>query len=478
MAITSLGVGSGLDAEAIVSKLVSVERMPIAKLQSEKTTLQARLSNFGKLQSYMSALRDAARKLTDAGTWRAVTATSANPSALGVSASDGAAAGSYSVVVDRLAMAQSVASSPFSASTDLAGSGVMTISLGQWNADQSAFTVKGGTTPVEVSIAAGDTLATVRDKINAAGAGVTASIVTDASGARLSIRSKDTGVENAFRIAVNDTGDGVSNDASGLSRLSYDPANAAAVMTRNQAAENARATINNLTVETASNTMSNVLDGLTLTLTQASATPVQVSVSQDNESMRKVISEFATAYNDAMKFLREQTRYDEATKKAGALQGDASTVSLMNQLRSLAGGGTTASSVFSRLTDIGLEPQKDGTLTVKDAKVTAALGNLAELKQAFTTVGTGGTTDGLALQFRGFVDRLLGADGLFETRTGGLNARIQGNSERQARMEDRVAEFEKRIRARYTALDKQLGQLSGLSSYVAQQVTLMNRSQD
>jgi flagellar hook-associated protein 2 len=90
MSISSLGVGSNLDAESIVTQLVALQRQPITQLQTEKTTLDTKLSSFGKVQSYMSALRDAARRLTDLGTWKAVTASSVDPSAVTVTAGEGA----------------------------------------------------------------------------------------------------------------------------------------------------------------------------------------------------------------------------------------------------------------------------------------------------------------------------------------------------------------------------------------------------
>jgi flagellar hook-associated protein 2 len=428
------------------------------------------------VQGYLSALQDAARKLTDSSTWKAVTASASDASAMTVSASDGAAAGAYNVAVSKLAMAQSVASGAFASSGDTVGSGTLNITLGSWNADDTAFTPKAGATAVAITIGDGDTLAAVRDKINAAGAGVVASIVNDASGARLSIRAKDTGVENAFQITVNDAGDAVDNDAAGLSRLAYDPSTGAAVLSRYQPAQNALATINGLQVSSASNTLANVLDGLSITLAKETATPVTVTVAQDNTSMGKAISDFAKAYNDVVSYLREQTAYNADTKKGGTLQGDSAAIGLLAQLRKLAGGSTSASPVFARLTDIGLEPQKDGTLKLTQSKVDAALAKLPDLKAALATLGTGGATDGLGRQFKTLTDSLLGSDGLIETRTDGLNARIKHNSDRQAMLENHAEQFEARVRSRYQALDKQMAGLGTLSTYIGQQVANWNKS--
>lgn len=488
MTISSIGLGTGLDVESIISKLVAAERSPITQLQSEASSLQSKVSSMGKVQSYLSSLQDAARKLSDGSTWKAVTASASDTSAMTVAASDGAAPGAYNVTVGKLAMAQSVASGAFGSSGDTVGSGTLTLTLGQWNADDTAFTPKSGATPVAITVGDGDTLAQVRDKINGANAGVVASIVNDASGARLSIRAKDTGVENGFQITVNDAGDAVDNDASGLSRLAYDPANAAAVMSRYQQAQNAEATINGLAVTSASNTLTNVLDGLSITLAKETATPVTVSVAQDNTSMGKAISDFAKAYNDVVTYLRDQTAYNADTKKGGTLQGDSSAVALLAQLRKLGGATSSASGVFKRLTDIGLEPQKDGTLKVTQSKVDAALANLPELKTALSALGTSTTTtaadgstvttrvgDGLGRMFKSLTDTLLGTDGLLQTSTTGLNARIKQNGDRQASLEDRATQYEARVRAQYEALDTKMAGLNTLSTYIGQQITNWNK---
>lgn len=474
--ISSAGIGSGLDVETIVSKLVTLERQPIDQLQTEQKGLQTDLSAYGKVQSYMSALRDAARSLTDASTWNAVTATSSDTSAVAVSAGAGAVASSYDIAVSRLASAQQVASSAYTASTSTVGTGSLTIELGAWNADSTAFTPKSGTSAVTIDIGAADnTLEKIRDKINAASAGVTASIVKDASGARLTLRSSTTGAENAFRISVADD-DGNDADTAGLSALAYDPSAASANLTRNQSAANAELTINGLAVSSASNTLSDVMDGLTLTLGKTTTTPVAVTVATDTTSIKKAVTDFASAYNDAVKYLRTATKYNEADKSAGDLQGDRTAIMMLSQLRSLASAGTAASSTFSRLSAIGLDPQADGTLKVSDTKLTSAVGQLAELKKAFaTTDDTTLSNRGLAVQFRQLADTLLGTDGALSSRQDALRASIDRNSKRQSQLEDRVAAYEKRVRAQYTALDATMGQMSGLSSYISQQIAQFNK---
>jgi flagellar hook-associated protein 2 len=318
-----------------------------------------------------------------------------------------------------------------------------------------------------------NTLQKIADKINGAGAGVLASVVHDTNGYRLSIRSKDTGLENGFKIATTNAQDGGGVDIGNLGALGYDPSTGTGAMELKQDGQNAKAKINNLDVESASNTMSNVVDGLSLTLTKTFATAVDVTVTSDTDSIKKAITDFATNYNSLVGYLRKQTAYNADTKKAGNLQGDRTAINLMYQLRTLTGGNGGNSSVFTRLTDIGLEPQKDGTLKVDNTKLGKAVGNLDELKKMLSNDAGGGSADGVGRKFKNYIDGMLGDDGPLDAKTEGLNARIKANQDQQDRLEDRVSAYEKRIRAQYEALDTQMAQLSGLSSYVSQQMKLL-----
>ncbi len=205
---------------------------------------------------------------------------------------------------------------------------------------------------------------------------------------------------------------------------------------------------------------------------------MDLSVNRDTETIKKTVTDFAEAYNGLVKLMREQTAYNESTKSAGALQGDRSAVSLLYKLRSMVGGSTAASSAFTRMADIGLEPQRDGTLTVNASKLDSALGRIDDLKAFFARDAEGTASDGFGTMLRQFADLTLGADGAISTRQESLRSRIDGISERTARMEDRLLQTEKRLRDQYTKLDTNMAALSSLQAYVSQQVTQWNRSTD
>ncbi len=231
-----------------------------------------------------------------------------------------------------------------------------------------------GTNSVSIAIVAGDdTLEKVRDRINAADAGIAASIINDANGARLSLRSLQTGQTQGFRVTVTDD-DGNNGDRTGLSMLAFDAAGGASQMTLAQAAANANATVNGIAIESASNTLDNVLEGLSLRVARVTTAPVSLDVNRDTASVKSSITDFANAYNAMVQLVREQTAYNEGSKTGGTLQGDRTAVSLLNGLRSVIGSSSGATSAFTRLADVGLDPQRDGTLKINDTKLGSALG--------------------------------------------------------------------------------------------------------
>lgn len=474
-AITSTGLGSGLQVEDIVSKLVAIEKQPAVDLQSKTDTLKTQISVYGKIQSAFSAMRDAASKLSTPATWAALTATSSDTTMATVTAGSGSGAGSYSVSVSQLAAAQSLVSKPTS-STAAVGAGTLTIELGQWGGtNQSSFTSKSGATPISVTVSATDTLANVRDKINASGAGVLASVVTDSTGSRLVIRSATTGEANGFRITAADA-DGNNADASGLSALAYDPSSGVtASMTQNAAAADAKLTLNGIDIVSSTNVIENAVDGLSITILKKG--DLTVTVGQDKDSVKKSITDFVTAYNSLMTMLRDNTKYDDSTKTAGTLQGDSTAVNLQAQLRNVTSSGSTLGGAYARLADLGLNIGTAGTITVDDSKLTSALGHIGDLKQLFMGVdSTNAANNGIATRWRALADQVTGMDGAITTRTTGLKSRVTSNDKRVDELNDRAANYEKRVRAQYTALDTQMAKLNDMSSYVSKITSMLSSS--
>jgi len=479
MAISSPGIGSGLDVNSIVSQLVALERRPLAQLRTAATFIETQISAFGRVQSLVSALRDAAQTLARPGLWTQTSAGSNQPAGFTASASAGAAPGAYELQVTQLARAQSLASAAFASGSAVVGAGRLTIERGHWSeADPAtpgalpAFTPQASGAPVVLDFDdPATTLEAVRDRINAARAGVTASIVRDTSGARLTLRSDSTGTEHALRLRATAL-DG-SALTGGLGALAYAPdADGSGGMQQTQAAANARATINGLAVESASNRFDNVIDRVSFTAVGVMASAGTLTVSNDSGAQRAAVQGFVAAYNALNSFLVEQTRFDETRRVGGTLQGDSTALSLRSQLRGLlretGGSGLNFFELLSRRGDA----PRDGTLTLDTARLDAALANPGTLGRLFS--GDGADVAGIATRFRQAGDRLLGADGALSNRREGLNSRLRRNQDEQERVNDRVERTRVRLLQQYQSLDVRLGQMTSLSNLVGQQMTMLN----
>jgi flagellar hook-associated protein 2 len=278
------------------------------------------------------------------------------------------------------------------------------------------------------------------------------------------MRSSVTGADSGFRT-------------SGVAALAFDPSAGVTTLTQTQAAANATATVNGLAVTSTSNTLANVVDGLTLTLGAVTTAPVNVNVATDTTTLKKTITDFAAAYTAVNKLIADDTKYDPVGKTGGILQGDSAAVGLQRQLRTLTGSSSSASAMFQHLSDIGLQIQTDGSLTVNGSVLDNALNNVGELKKAFSHSDPADPTqDGFGTRFRGIADSLLGVDGSLTARTDGLAQQLQRNQNDQDTLNVRLAGIEARMRAQYTALDAEMSQLNGQSSYITQQLAAFNNS--
>jgi len=454
--ISSPGIGSGLDVSGIVSQLVAIERQPIQQLQSAAQGIQTQISAYSKVQSLVSAVHDAAAALSQSSLWTQTGVTSSNTAVATVGATGSGATGTYSLTVTQLASAQSLASAVVS--SDTVGAGKLSI------------TVAGKTVDLQFDDA-NTTLAQMRDRINAAGAGVTAAIVKDASGERLTLTSSAPGAANTIGVTATDlNGNPI---ADGLGQFTYPGG-----MTETQPAANAKFKLNGLDIESASNQLDGVIEGLSITLTGTSASPVSIVVGSDSASQSSAVKAFVSAYNALNTYLAQQTKYDDSTQTAGVLQGDSAATGLRGTLRTMLRANNGASSVFQNLSAIGFDVQKDGTITLSDTKLNAALAQPAELGKLFANTDYANANNvGIARRFRDYADALTGYNGSLTARSDGLQTRLKRNQDDQSKLSDRVAATQDRLMKQYQALDTQLAQMNSLQAYVTQQMTLlMNQS--
>jgi flagellar hook-associated protein 2 len=337
----------------------------------------------------------------------------------------------------------------------------------------TAFTADATKTAVDVNVVAGsNSLDSIKTQINAANAGVSASIVNDTGGARLVLTSTSTGAQKAVRITATDD-DGVNTDANGLSALAFDPANTAGQMLQTQVAKNAEATINGLAVSSATNTLSNVVSGVTLTLNKETTSATDVKVALDVGTIKKAISDFAKAFSDMNTYISQQTKYDATTKKAAPLQGDRPTLTVQSNLRRLFTDSSSASSAYARLSDVGLELQTDGSMKVNDTKLSAALANNpAEVSKLFgSTTSSDPNEQGFAVRAKSLASQLIASDGAITTRTKGLRDNVARNQSQQQTLENRVALVQARLTKQYAALDTLMSHMNSTNSSLTQALT-------
>lgn len=470
--ISSVGVGtSGLNVKDIITKMVELEKAPLTTLTAQKATINTKISAFGQMKSLVSTLSDAAGKLTSVTGWNAVTTTTSDSKFVTATAVGGTLPTTFNVEVQSLAKAQSTASAALLPVGGAVGAGTLRLELGKWSGSSFAA---GTSAPVDITVSASDTLSDVASKINGANAGVTASILSDASGERLLLRSKTTGEAAGFRLSTMEGGDTDitspgNTDASGLSRL----VNGSTVT---QTAADAKATVNGIAVSSGTNTFANTVSGVSFTAVQVTTAPIEVSVSKDTSAVTTNINAFVSAYNAINQLINEATKFDSASGKGALLQGDSTTIALQSMLRSAVQSVTTGSSVFTKLADVGITQIRGGDLTVDTTKLNKAMtDNMEELKNMFRSTG-GGSADGVAVKIKATATSLLASNGFFKSKDDALQLALKRNASEVTRVNDKVDSFEKRITARYNALDSQMSSLNALNAYVAQQVTTWNKS--
>jgi flagellar hook-associated protein 2 len=388
VAISSPGIGSNLDVNSIVTQLMAIEKQPINLLTAKEARFTAELSAVGSMKGALSSLQSAAAGLATASKFVPTKkATPGDATVLTASATSTAAVGSYQLNVTQLAQANKLRSVAFATQATAVGSGTITIQFGSVAA--GVFTANGNRGATNIAIPAGkSSLTEIKDAINAAKAGVTASIVNDGTGYRLSLSSDFSGTENALKVTVADD-DGNHTNASGLSQLVYDPATAGVKnLAESQEAKDAKFTIDGIAIVKASNVVTDVIDGLTINLLKEGASTT-LAVSADKSAVRTTIEAFVKAYNDTNKTLRDLGSFNAETKKAGTLQGDPTLRTVQAQLKSLLTGQLSfAGGGLRTLSDIGIAFQRDGSLTLNATKLNAVLDDpTKDVSTLFASVG-------------------------------------------------------------------------------------------
>jgi len=481
MAISSPGIGSRLDVNAIVRQLMAIERRPIQQLETQAGSLRTQLSAFARVRSELSGLQDASARLLDSSLWGNRSFSSSNTAALSGSASSSALASSFSVQIARLAQPQGAASAGRTVDAAIGAAGTLEFRVGTWSGNGFA-----GGTPVSVAVQADDTLSTLAARINAGNAGVSALVLRSGGQEQLMLRGSNTGAVAGFEVRALDGGGApVTDSTSALGGLNHFHNGTALVgMGRTQEALDAQFSVDGVALSSPTNTVANVVPGLTLNLQQSTtaalpgspATAVQVSVQQNNTVVREAIEAFRLAFNRINATLSELTRADPTGNADGPLQGDGTARRLQTALRQLVMSDGPSGSPLGRLSDMGLQVQRDGSLGVNATRLDAAMANQEGMRRLLSHTGSAGADVGIARRMRDFAFAANGSEGAVSSRNSAIQANIERKNDRIERLEDRLVRTQASLLAQYTRLDTNLGAINGLGSFVTQQLAQWNRS--
>jgi flagellar hook-associated protein 2 len=442
--IVSAGIGSGLDVNGLVSQLVAAERAPADnRLNSDQSTTKTQISAFGALSSVLSGLQTALDAFKTTGADPSRKTTVADGAGFTASASTTAVLGSYQVRVETIATTQKLQSAAVAASTQV-GFGTLAIKV-------------GSDTAVNVSIAQGKgTLADIRDAINAAtgSQGVTASLVHGDAGDVLVLTSSRSGTSGALSITASG-GDG------GLSVLNTTGGS----LTEATPAGDAEVWVDGVKRTSASNHITDLIDGVTLDLTKAqTGVEFKLSVAGDPTTLHARVDAFVKAYNTAITTLRTQSAAGDKDNAGGPLSGDATPRSIIQSLRSAIG------SDYASLSALGLKTAVDGTLTLDGSKLDAALASDAgAVRKAFGDSAT------YATSLRATLTAYVGDDGLIASRTKSLNDHLKNIADQRTQLDRRMSQMETDYRRQFTALDSMMAQMQSTSSFLTQQLASLNR---
>src|SRR5690606_20931888 len=291
--ISSLGTGSGIDSNKLADQLTEANKMVQAqRLTTQKTLLETQISDYGLLRSSLAKLESSAAALGSADTFNAKSLSLPDTRLLSITKLDAkAAAGTYQLKVEQVAQAQSLSSASFSSTSAPIGKGTLTIRLGDWASDQSGFTVDSSKAGAVINIDdTNNSLSGLRDAINKANIGISASIVSDGGSYKLLMTAK-TGAKNEIEItAAEEAG------AAGLASFNFNESTRR--LSQQQEGVDARVSINGLTVNRESNHVTDIIDGLEFDLFASSASEtVSITISKDKATAEKTIRDFVAAYN-------------------------------------------------------------------------------------------------------------------------------------------------------------------------------------
>lgn len=446
MAISSAGIGSGLDINGIISQLMQIESQPLYRLQNKVTSYESEISALGQLKSALSSFKGSVAALGASTDFQTFAATSSDDTIISATSSSSATAGTYSVNIVQRAQAHKLSSNlaaPVADSATSIGSagGNLTLSL----ASGSSFTV---------AITAGnDSLGEIATAINSAAdnVGVTASVINVDDGfggteAKLILTADNTGTDNA--ISLSDTTGDVAATLGMATIVGKD-------------ARDAIINVDGFQATRSSNTITDVITGVTLNLNSDDTTAQTISVSRDVPALQEKVQSLVDTYNNL------QNVMDRLTADGKELQGSSLIRGINNQLNGILNTPMTGvANAYTYLAEIGISRDRYGKLQLNSSDFEAAVNtDVGAVTELFTNA-----TDGFATRLESYTNELSQVGGIIDSRIDGINESIGTLEFRIDSVQARLDSKEQRLIQQFSALDSLMAQMQGTSSYLSAQL--------
>ena len=386
MGLTVGGLGSGLDTEGMITKLMAIEAAPLTQLQSKQVKASAKISAWGTVKSAVAAFQTATQAMQSATAFNSLKGTSSDETVASVTTTSQSKAGSASIAVTQLAQAgKTMLAGTFTAGqtiNTLSTASTITLQFGTItgaSGPTATFTPDSSVTAKVINIRANATLEQAVEDINKAAVGVKARTVSTPAGLKVVVESLSTGGKTDMRI---NTATGILN--SGSNAFGVDPTSAGAVGTDLVRGQDAKYTVDDVPISSKTNTITDALPGSTITLKGVSAAgkKANLTVATDTSGVKTQLEAFVKAYNELDKTLRSLSAYGVSPGKGqapvggGALSGDATIRAIQTEMRAMFNQAIPgAPKGYSSMVDIGVTFAKDGTLSLDSTKLNTALTN-------------------------------------------------------------------------------------------------------
>ena len=444
--IASLGIGSGLDLNGLLSQLQQAERAKLEPIQERIETEESQISAYGQVKSALSDFQSATEELNATDAFESLS-TSVEGSGLSAVSDSDAQPGRYDIHVEQLATAGSLVTERLDTvdTAIVTGEQSLTFSLAEGTIDP-------------ITVEDGSTLEDMRDAINTQSDGrLSASIINDGEGYRLSVNATETGA--AASIQSTNFTDVLDNSVATSDTQFV------------QDGVDAKFNVNGIDIVSPTNRVEGAIQGITLTLTEAD-TDSTVVVAQDSNAIREQITSFVDAYNTLKDTIGSLTAYNPESGSAGELNGDSATRTVENTLRQ-ALSSSTGGDGFNVLSDIGISLQLDGTLAIDDERLDEVIANQPDQLAGFFAGDS--NEGGMAGQITSAVEQLIGEGGRLGSAISSSESQVERLNDRFATTESRIDQTVERYRAQFAAMDSMVGQMNQTSAYLTEQLAVIGQ---